>query len=104
MPGKEPSHSRPVPPRMAGSKAAPRPMVTADERRQAITERRNSSALVRPAPTAAPAAGKAAPTEAELLQLEVDRLAAIQDDLMLTPINDDLEDVSSAIALLAPNI
>ena len=79
-------------------------MVTADERRQAITERRNSSALSRPAPAAAPAAGQAAPTEAELLQQEIDRFGAIQDDLMLTRINDDLEDVNSAIAALAPNI
>src|SRR5258705_13283671 len=101
---KEPSHSRPVPPRTAGSKEAPRPMVTADERRQAITERRNSSALSRPAPAATPAAGQAAPTEAELLQQEIDRFAAIQDDLVLTRINDDLEDVNSAIAALAPNI
>jgi hypothetical protein len=101
---KEPSRSRPVPPRTAGGKAAPRPMVTADERRQAITARRNSSALTRPAPAATPPAGQAAPTEADLLQQEIDRLGAIQDDLMLARINDDLEDVNSAIAALAPNI
>jgi hypothetical protein len=93
-----------MPPRTAGSKEAPRPMVTADERRQAITERRNSSALSRPAPTPTPAAGQAAPTEAELLQQEISRFGAIQDDLMLRRINDDLEDVNSAIAALAPNI
>ncbi|MEP7357081.1 MAG: hypothetical protein ABI847_07565 [Anaerolineales bacterium] len=96
--------SRPVPQRMAGGKAAPRPMVTADERRQAITERRNSSALTRPTPAAAPAAGQAPLTEAQLLQQEIDRFGAIQDDLMLSRINDDLEDVNSAIAALAPNI
>ena len=101
---KEPSQSRSVPPRAAGGKQAPRPMVTADERRQAITERRNSSALSRPAPTPTPAAGQAPLTEAQLLQQEIDRFGAIQDDLMLTRINDDLEDVNSAIAALAPNI
>ncbi len=104
MPGKEPSQSRPVPPRATVGKAAPRPMVTADERRQAITERRNSSALTRPAPAAAPAAGQAPLTEAQLLQQEIDRFGAIQDDLMLTRINDDLEDVNSAIGALPPNI
>ncbi len=111
--GRQPSHSRPTPPRSAGGKeaprpalgkVAPRPMVTADERRQAITARRNSSALSRPAPAATPAGGQATPTQAELLQQEIDRFGAIQDDLMLTRINDDLEDVSSAIAALAPNI
>src|SRR6185436_17107241 len=101
---KEPSQSRSVPPRTTGGKQAPRPMVTADERRQAITERRNSSALSRPAPAPTPAAGQAPLTEAQLLQQEIDRFGAIQDDLMLTRINDDLEDVNSAIAALAPNI
>src|SRR5205085_12613593 len=101
---KEPSQSRAVPPRTAGSKEALRPMVTADERRQAITELRNSSALSRPTPGATTAAGQATPTEAELLQQEIDRLGAIQDDLLLTRINDDREDVNSAVAALAPNI
>ena len=89
---------------MSLGKVAPRPMVTADERRQAIDVRRAAGALNRPAATPPPLAGQAAPTEAELLQAEVSRFGSIQSDLMLTHINDDLEDVSSALNALPANI
>jgi hypothetical protein len=98
------SKSRSMPPRPAAGKIAPRPMVTAEERRQAISARRSASAISRPAPTAAAPAGQGAPTEAQLLQQEIDRFGAIQDDLMLSRVNDDLEDVNNAIGALPANI
>jgi len=86
MPGKEASQS----------------FVSADERRQAIQERRDASAISRPAPT--PAAGDAPLTEEQLLQQEVDRFNAIQSDILLTRVTTDLGDVDAAVNALPANI
>src|SRR5712692_7325537 len=76
--------------------------VSADERRQAIQERRDSSAISRPAPT--PAAGDAPLTEEQLLQQEIDRFNAIQSDILLTRVTTDLGDVDAAVNALPSNI
>jgi hypothetical protein len=85
-----------------GGREASNPMVSADDRRQAIEERRNASAISRPART--PAAGDAPPTEEQLLQAEIDRFDAIQGDILLTRITHDLADVEAAVNALASNI
>ena len=76
--------------------------VSADERRQAIQERRDASAISRPAPT--PAAGDAPLTEEQLLQQEIDRFNAIQSDILLTRVTHDLADVEAAVNALPANI
>ncbi len=76
--------------------------VSADERRQAIQERRDSSVISRPAPT--PAAGEAPLTEEQLLQQEIDRLNAIQSDILLTRATHDLADVEATVNALSANI
>ncbi len=87
MPGKEVSNSS---------------FVSADERRQAIDERRNSSAINQAAP--APAAGAAPLTEEQLLQQEIDRFNAIQGDVLLTRNTKDLADVEAGVNGLPANI
>src|SRR5260221_2549111 len=86
MPGKEVSNA----------------FVSADERRQAIQERRESSAINQPAP--APAAGAAPLTEEQLLQQEIDRFNAIQGDILLTRNTKDLADVEAGVNALPSNI
>ena len=76
--------------------------VSADERRQAIQERRDASAINRPAP--APVAGAAPLSEAELLQQEIDRFNAIQNDILLTRVTTDLGDADAAVTALPSNI
>jgi hypothetical protein len=76
--------------------------VSADERRQAIQERRDASAISRPAP--APTAGDAPLTEEQLLQQEIDRFNAIQSDILLTRVTHDLADVEAAANALPANI
>jgi hypothetical protein len=76
--------------------------VSADERRQAIQERRDASAINRPAP--APASGAAPLTEEQLLQQEIDRFNSIQNDLQLTRCTTDLGDVDAAVNALPANI
>ena len=76
--------------------------VSADERRQAIQERRDASAINRPAP--APVSGAAPLTEEQLLQQEIDRFNAIQNDLQLTRCTTDLGDVDAAVNALPANI
>jgi len=83
-------------------KEASKAFVSADERRQAIQERRQASAISQPAPT--PAAGSAPLTEEQLLQQEVDRFNAIQNDLLLTRVTSDLGDVDAAVSALPSNI
>ncbi len=104
----------------------PKPMVTADDRQKARDARRaalkaagNKPTNVgyRPAtPGVAAAAGAAAGAAvgaaaaapagapAEALQAEIDRFSAIQNEIMLTYVNDDVEDISSAINALPANI
>jgi hypothetical protein len=83
-------------------KEASNPFVSADERRQAIQERRDASAISRPAPT--PATGDAPLTEEQLLQQEIDRFNAIQNDILLTRVTTDLGDVDAAVNALPANI
>jgi hypothetical protein len=86
MPGKEASNA----------------FVSADERRQAIQERRDASVINQPAPT--PAAGDAPLTEEQLLQAEIDRFNAIQGDILLTRVTNDLADAEAAVNALPANI
>jgi hypothetical protein len=53
---------------------------------------------------AAGAAGVAGAAGAEALQLEIDRLNALQNQVMLNPITDELEDIGAAVAELPVNI
>src|SRR5258706_11353014 len=85
---------------MSGKEASN--FVSADERRQAIQERRQASAISQPAPT--PAAGNAPLTEEQLLQQEIDRFNAIQNDILLTRVTSDLGDVDAAVSALPSNI
>jgi hypothetical protein len=78
------------------------PFVSADERRQAIQERRDASAISQPAPM--PASGSAPLTEEQLLQQEIDRFNAIQNDILLTRVTTDLGDVDAAVNALPANI
>jgi hypothetical protein len=96
-----PKINRTIGPNPSFQKAPPRPMVTADERRQQKEVRR--AAPTPPAPTPAAAPG-AAPTAADALQLEANRFNGLQERLMLTQINDELEDIDSAIAALPANV
>jgi hypothetical protein len=83
----------------------PRQMITAEEREQLKAQRRAafSGAPAAPARPAA-GAGAAAASLDEALRLEVDRFNAIQGKLMLTQVNDDLEDIDGAINALPVNI
>jgi hypothetical protein len=51
-----------------------------------------------------PGAGQPAPTEAELLQAEINRFDALQSDLLLTRVNSDIAGIDTAVNALAPNI
>ncbi len=82
-----------------GPKVPPKPMVTAAERRQAKDVRRN----VPPRAPAAPLSVAAAASN-EALQAEVSRFNNLQDEIMLASINDDLEDIESAINTLPTNV
>lgn len=89
------------PPPNLEKKVLARPMVTADERRQA-KEARRATTFTPPAQPAA--AGQPAAPQADPLQQELDRFNNLQSQLMLTQIRDDLEDVESAINALPANI
>jgi hypothetical protein len=94
-------------------------MVTAAERREAKLQRRAAPDLVGrslarqtgPAvpPAAAAAAGAAAGAAAagglaQSLEAEITRFNGLQNQVMLNPVTDDLEDVSAAIAELPANV
>ena len=80
----------------------PRQMVTAQERQQLKEQRRSS--IGTPLPPNTPARNLSAATASEALQLELDRFNALQPKLMLTQVNDDLEDIDGAIQALPANI
>ncbi|MCA1481177.1 hypothetical protein, partial [Bradyrhizobium sp. NBAIM08] len=61
-----------------------------------------ASAAARPAVGAAAAAAGA--TLAENLQAQINQFNALQDQIMLSPVNDDLEDIAIAISALPANI
>lgn len=80
----------------------PRPMITAVERQQLKEQRRTAPpTLTKGTPVVAVSAPPAAN---EALQAEVGRFNALQSQIMLTSINDDLEDIESAINALPANI
>ncbi len=79
----------------------PRPMVTAHERQQLKEQRRSTATVPPPAPSAA---GTPAGTQADPLQLELDRFNGLQERLALAQVNDDLEDIETAINALPANI
>ena len=83
----------------ARPKAPPKPMVTAAERKEAKDQRRS-------VPPRAPAARLSVPAAAsnEALQAEVAKFNDLQSKIMLTSINDDLEDIESAINTLPANV
>src|SRR5258708_28700360 len=85
---------------MSGKEASN--FVSADERRQAIQERRDASAISRPVPT--PAAGDAPLTEEQLLQQKIDRFNAIQSDILLTRVTHEPADVEGAVNALPANL
>ena len=103
-------------------KIAPKPMVTAADRQQAKEQRRAAtttgfrnaaaSAAARPgvgtaaagAAMGAAAAGAAGATLSENLEAQINQFNALQDQIMLSPVNDDLEDIASAINALPANI
>ncbi len=96
--------SRPAaPPQMQRAPAPPpRPMITAVERQQLKEQRRTAPpTLTKGTPVAAVSAPPAAN---EALQAEVGRFNALQSRIMLTGINDDLEDIESAINALPANV
>src|SRR5688572_5691141 len=79
----------------------PKPMVTALERKE-IKEQRRSSAPP-PRATTTPVSVPAAANN-EALQGEIDRFNNLQGKIMLTQINDDLEDIEGAINALPANL
>lgn len=88
----------------------PKPMVTALERKE-LKDQRRASPISFPTSTGLPtggaaAAAKAAPpaTASEELQAEVTRFNALQNDLMLSSVKADVEDVDSAIAAFTANL
>jgi predicted nucleic acid-binding Zn-ribbon protein len=93
-------------------KIPPKPMVTAADRAQAKQQRRMSTGFHNPAASAAAhppigaaaAAGAAGATLSENLQAQIDKFNALQDQVMLSPVNDDLEDIDTAINALPANI
>jgi hypothetical protein len=83
-------------------KTPPQPMVTAQERLERKEARWSAPAPSTPS-TPAPVTG-AAPAAVDPIQLEIDRFGALQNDLMLTSIKGDIEDIDSAVAALPANV
>lgn len=96
--------ARPVstgrPPNLQRAGPPPRPMVTAQDRRLIKEQRRAANAFTPPPVTPAPAAG----ATADALQLEVDRFNSLQNRLVLSQVNDDLEDIETAVNALPANV
>jgi hypothetical protein len=93
------SLSRPAAPSLQ-KKVPPKPMLTAVERQELKTQRR--AGLTGSA--AAPVSVAAAAGSGEAHQAEVTRFNTLQGKLMLTSVNDDLEDIESAINALPANL
>lgn len=100
-------------------KVPPKPMITAADRQQAKEQRRTatgfnnpaasaaarSTASATPRPNAGGVAGAAAgATLSENLQAQITQFNALQDQVMLSPVNDELEDIATAINALPANI
>jgi hypothetical protein len=89
----------------------PKPMVTALQRKEIKEQRRapvsgssGSIGATRPPTTAAWAAAPAAGTPSEALQDEAARFSSLQNELLLTSINDDIGDIDAAVAALPGNL
>jgi hypothetical protein len=94
-PASQPQAVRKIPP------VPPKPMITAFERKALKQQRRSAPNLnLARAQVVSPAA--AATNEA--LQAECNRFNTLQSKIMLTEVNDDLEDIESAINALPANI
>ena len=88
----------------------PKPMVTALERKE-MKDQRRATPVSFPTSSGAAAGGAAAaarggaPVAAgEELQAEADRFNALQNDLMLSSVKADIEDIDSALAAFAANL
>jgi len=122
--GSMPKPAAPAQPgNMQQHKIQPKPMVTAADRQQAKELRRAptatpfhnpaaSAAAARPvtgaavgaATTVGMAAAAAGASQAESLDAQISQFNALQDQIMLSPVNDDLEDIATAINALPANI
>lgn len=102
-------------PSMAKQTPAPKPMVTAVERKELKEQRRSAPANLTKGPSAAPGASTRAPRPTlmpvsappaanEALQAETNRFNTLQSQIMLTSVNDDIEDIESAINALPANV
>jgi len=87
-------HRAPAPP--------PKPMIRAVERQQLKEQRRTAPPTLMKGMPVAPVS--AAPAANEALQAETGRFNALQGQIMLTSINDDLEDIEGAINALPANV
>ncbi len=83
----------------AAAAAAARPTPTA-------AARPTPTAAARPTPAAAAPVGMAAAgaAQTETLDAQITQFNALQDQIMLSPVNDDLEDIATAINALPANI
>ena len=77
---------------------APKPMVTAVERKELREQRHSIPARGPASPVPAPAGAN------EALQAEISRFNTLQSRIMLTPVNDDVEDIESAVNALPANL
>lgn len=90
----------------------PKPMVTALQRKEIKDQRRaptsgSVGAVVRPPTTTAPRAPAVAPAASmpsEALQDEATRFSYLQNQLLLTDVNDDIGDIDAAVAALPGNL
>ena len=83
----------------------PKPMITAVERQQLKEQRRTAPpTLMKGMPVAPVSAAPTAPAASEALQAETGRFNALQGQIMLTSVNDDLEDIEGAINALPANV
>jgi hypothetical protein len=80
----------------------PKPMITAVERQQLKEQRRTAPPTLMKGMPVAPVS--AAPAANEALQAETGRFNALQGQIMLTSINDDLEDIEGAVNALPANV
>lgn len=81
----------------------PRPMITAVERQQLKEQRRTAPPPLMKGMPVAPASAPPAAAANEALQAEMGRFNALQSQIMLTRINDDLEDIEGAVNALPAN-
>ena len=108
--------AKPIAPQQSMAKQAPppKPMVTAAERKE-MKELRRSAPPSASGPSAVPRASTSVPRPPptpvttppaanEALQAEIGRFNDLQSKLMLTSVNDDLEDIESAINALPANV